>query len=47
LVDGHGIQQIDKIVYLGTITSTENSAQKDIKNELSKARTAFHKLQHI
>jgi hypothetical protein len=46
LVDGPTIQQVDKIVYLGIVTSTEESTQKDIKNELSKARTAFHKLQH-
>jgi hypothetical protein len=47
LVDGHGIQLVDIFVYHGTITNTEDSTQKDIKNELSKARTAFYKLQHI
>jgi hypothetical protein len=47
LVEGNEIQQVDKFVYLGIIIGTEVSTQKDIKNRLSKARTAFHKLQNI
>ena len=46
-VDGKEIKQVDKFIYLGSVVSTEDSAQKDIKNRLSKARTAFHKLRPI
>ena len=43
-VDGKEIKQVDKFIYLGSAVSNEDSTQKDIKNRLSKARTAFHKL---
>ena len=47
IVNGKEIKQVEKIVYLGTTMSTEDSTQKDIKNRLSKARAAFHKLRPI
>ena len=46
-VDGKEIKQADKFIYLGSVVSNEDSTQKDIKNRLSKARTAFHKLRPI
>ena len=46
-VDGKEIKQVDKFIYLGSVVSTEDSTRKDIKNRLSKARTAFHKLRPI
>ena len=46
-VNGKEINQVDKFIYLGSVVSIEDSAQKDIKNRLSKARTAFHKLRPI
>lgn len=46
-VDGNEIQKVDKFIYLGTVISTKDSTQKDIKNRLAKARTAFQKLRNI
>ena len=46
-VDGKEIKQVDKFIYLGSVVSNEDSTQKNIKNRLSKARTAFHKLRPI
>ena len=46
-VDGKEIKQVDKFIYLGSVVSIEDSTQKDTKNRLSKARTAFHKLRPI
>ena len=46
-VDGKEIKQVDKFIYLGSAVSNEDSTQKDIKNRLSKARTAFHKQRPI
>ena len=42
-VDGKEIKQVDKFIYQGSVISIEDCTQKDIKNRLSKARTAFHK----
>ena len=52
-VDAEGtvIQQVDKFtymyMYLGTVVSTEDPTQKDIKNRLAKARSAFQRLRPI
>ena len=46
-VDGKEIKQVDKFIYQGSVISIEDSTQKDTKNRLSKARTAFHKLRPI
>jgi hypothetical protein len=52
-VDAEGtvIQQVDKFIYmymyLGTVVSTEDPTQKDIKNRLAKARSAFQRLRPI
>ena len=46
-IDGNEIQQADIFVYLGSVVSTEDPTQKNIKNRLAKARTAFHRLRPI
>ena len=46
-IDGNKIQQVEKFVYLGSVVSTEDPTQKDIKNRLAKARTSFHRLRPI
>ena len=45
--EGTVIQQVDKFTYLGTVVSTEDPTQKDIKNRLAKARSAFQRLRPI
>ena len=32
-IDGNEIQQVDKFVYLGSVVSTEDPTQKDIKTD--------------
>ena len=41
--EGTEIQQVDKFTYLGTVVSTEDPTQKDIKSRLAKARSAFQR----
>jgi hypothetical protein len=47
--EGTVIQQVDQFTYLnlGTVVSTEDPTQKDIKNRLAKARSAFQRLRPI
>ena len=40
LVEGNEIQQIDKFIYLGTIISTDDSTQKDIKKQTFKSKNS-------
>ena len=46
-VDRKEIKQVDKFIYLGSVFSIEDSTPKDIKNTLSKARKAFHRIRPI
>ena len=46
-VDGKESKQVEKFIYSDSVVSIEDSTQIDIKNRLSKARTAFHKLRPI
>ena len=46
-IDGEPLETIDEFTYLGSVISTDNSAQKDIKARLSKARCAFSRLKNI
>ena len=41
------IEQVDNFTYLGAVVSTADPTQKDIKNRLAKARSAFHRLRPI
>ena len=40
-VDGEPLEHIEEFTYLGSVISTDNSAQKDIKDRLNKARCAI------
>ena len=40
-IDGELLEHIEEFTYLGSVISTDNSAQKDIKGRLNKARCAF------
>ena len=46
-IDGEPLEHIDEFTYLGSVISTDNSAQKDIKARLNKARCAFSRLKNI
>ena len=46
-IDGEPLEQIKEFTYLGSVTSTDNSAKKDIKARLNKARCAFSRLKNI
>ena len=37
-IDGEPLEQVQDFTYLGSVISTDNSAQKDIKARLNKAR---------
>ena len=43
----HVLEHIEKFTCLGCVISTDNSAQKDIKARLNKARCAFSRLKNI
>ena len=40
-VVGETLEYVDSSIYLGSVIRKDSSAQKDIKNILSKARNAF------
>ena len=46
-IDGELLEHIEDFTYLGSVISTDNSAQKDIKARLNKARCAFSRLKNI
>ena len=45
--DGQGIEEVDDFTYLGATHCKEGGGMKDLKNRLSKARSAFVRLRRI
>ena len=46
-IDGEPLEHTEEFTYLWSVVSTDNSAQKDIKARLNKARCAFSRLRKI
>ena len=46
-IAGEAIEFLDSFTYLGSVISRDKSAQKDIKNRLSRARNAFANLRSL
>lgn len=46
-IDGQPLEHIEEFTYLGSVISTDDSAQKDIKAGLNKARCSFSRLRNI
>ena len=46
-IAGETLECVDSFTYLGSVISKDGSAQKDIKNRLSKARNAFANLRPV
>ena len=46
-VAGETLKCVDSVTYLGSVISSDGSAQKDIKKKLSKARNAFANLKPV
>ncbi|KAH8333438.1 hypothetical protein KR067_003621 [Drosophila pandora] len=44
---GKSVEYVDSFVYLGTVISANGGVEKDMENRLSKARSAFGRLQRI
>ena len=47
VTEGMEIEQVDNFTYLGSIVSTQDPTQKDIKSRLAKARSAFQRLRPV
>ncbi|XP_048759391.2 uncharacterized protein LOC125668988 [Ostrea edulis] len=45
--NNHPIVIVEDFTYLGSVISNDNGAKTDIQSRISKARTAFHRLQPI
>jgi len=46
-IEGEPPEHVEEFTFLGSVISTDNSAQKDIKARLNKARCAFSRLKNI
>ena len=47
LIDNHRIETVENFIYLGSVISIDNGAEKDIKNRLNKAKGCFAVLQPV
>ena len=47
MIAGQGIADVDEFTYLGATVCKEGGSMKDLKNRLSKARSAFVRLNRI
>ena len=46
-VEGKPVQQVDRVVYLGSMTTEDGKCDKEIKRRIGIARTAFESMANI
>ena len=46
-VNGNEVESVDEFIYLGSVVSTDNSAEKDIKHRINKAKGSYAMLRPI